>query len=155
MPRRVLTIPFLLLPLLAACSGKDASTRTTSLATTASTTAAVSPSLTSSVSPSGSTSATTPAPSPSFSAVPKRVLISIANGKIAGSDKVTMKVGETIELRIATDTAATIHAHGFEVEKKLAAGETASVFLTAKAPGSFDVEDHVTDKLVTRVLVTS
>ncbi len=84
------------------------------------------------------------------------MLISIANGKIDGPTTIPMKVGETVELRIATDRAIKVHAHGFEVEKDLKAGETASLILTATASivGAWPVEDHVTDKEMTQVQVT-
>ncbi|MCU1677056.1 MAG: hypothetical protein JWM93_1814 [Frankiales bacterium] len=86
-----------------------------------------------------------------------RVLISIANGKISGPGMIKMKVGETVELRIATDRAVTVHAHGFNVEQAIKAGDTASVILTATASivGGWPVEDHVKDVEIVTVQVSS
>lgn len=155
--RSLLVAPALLATLLAGCAGKDVTgTATTSApapgTSTAASTSALTPAATGTASPSVSAS---PSTSIATSAAPRRVQFSIANGKIAGPAKIDMKVGQTIELQVATDRAATVHAHGFNVEKDLLPGDTASVFLTAKQPGSFDVEEHVTGKLITRVQVTA
>jgi heme/copper-type cytochrome/quinol oxidase subunit 2 len=159
--RSLLVAPALLATLLTGCAGKDVTgTATTSApapgTSTAATTSAPTPAATGTTPPPVSASPS-PSPSPSVatSAAPRRVQFSIANGKIAGPAKIDMKVGQTIELQVATDKAATVHAHGFNVEKDLKPGDTASVFLTAKQPGSFDVEEHVTGKLITRVQVTA
>ncbi|MDQ1726736.1 MAG: hypothetical protein QOK14_781 [Frankiaceae bacterium] len=157
--RRTLAVPFaavplVLLPLLAGCTGKASPSVSPSVA-------AVSPSTSGSTSGPATGTATgsstaSPSDSPSPSASMTRVLITLANGKIQGPATITMKVGETVELSIATDRDATIHAHGFEVEKDIKAGDTASLILhaTAAIVGAWPVEDHVTNKEITQIQVT-
>jgi plastocyanin len=151
---RRLVAPLLVAPIVAACTG-TASSSSASTSPTETTPAGTS-AATSSAAASAATSAA--ASSATASPTPTRILISLANGKIQGPATVKMKVGDTIELRIATDRAATIHAHGFEVEKDLAAGETGSLILTAPASlagGQYAVEDHVSDKTITQIQITN
>jgi len=57
-------------------------------------------------------------------------------------------LGQTVVLRLLSDTDQTYHVHGYDLEQKAAAGVEASFEFTADQAGSFEVESHTTDKLL-------
>jgi len=56
--------------------------------------------------------------------------------------QVDLPVGQTLTLVVTSDHDDELHAHGFEVETELKAGVPATVTLTGKDPGVFEVETH-------------
>ncbi|MGO4598213.1 hypothetical protein [Terrabacter sp. 2RAF25] len=56
--------------------------------------------------------------------------------------QVELPVGSTLELVVTSDHDDELHAHGFDVETALKAGAPATLRLTAKEPGSYEVETH-------------
>ncbi len=48
----------------------------------------------------------------------------------------------------------TYHVHGYDLEKKVAAGVEATFEFTADTAGSFEVESHNTDKVLATLQVT-
>ena len=57
-------------------------------------------------------------------------------------------LGQTVVLRLLSDTDQTYHVHGYDLEQKTAAGVEASFEFTADQAGSFEVESHTTDKVL-------
>lgn len=154
--RRLLAVPVLAL-CLASC-GKEAPAPTSAAppaVTVTSSSPAPSASLPSSPATSvPSTSAVTPSTSPTTAAT-KTAEFTFAKGKVSGPGDVKLKVGESVDLTITTDAAMTIHAHVFEIEKNIKAGETATLSLTATKTGRYEIEDHQSGKLITLVTVSS
>lgn len=56
--------------------------------------------------------------------------------------QVDLPVGQTLTLVVTSDHDDELHAHGFEVQTELEAGVPATVTLTGKDPGVFEVETH-------------
>jgi len=56
--------------------------------------------------------------------------------------QVELPVGSTLELVVTSDHDDELHAHGFDVEAPLQAGVPATLRLTAKEPGVYEVETH-------------
>ncbi|GAB3877156.1 hypothetical protein GCM10028802_16630 [Terrabacter terrigena] len=56
--------------------------------------------------------------------------------------QVELPVGSTLELVVTSDHDDELHAHGFEAEAEIKAGVPATLRLTAKEPGSYEVETH-------------
>ena len=56
--------------------------------------------------------------------------------------QVDLPVGATLELVVTSDHDDELHAHGFDAETELKAGVPATVRLTAKETGVFEVETH-------------
>ncbi|MEP6648746.1 MAG: hypothetical protein ABJA74_02380 [Lapillicoccus sp.] len=56
--------------------------------------------------------------------------------------QVDLPVGQTLTLVVNSDHDDELHAHGFEVETELKAGVPATIALTGKAPGVYEVELH-------------
>jgi FtsP/CotA-like multicopper oxidase with cupredoxin domain len=61
---------------------------------------------------------------------------------------IPVKLGQTVVLRLLSDTDQTYHVHGYDLEQKTAAGVEASFEFTADQAGSFEVESHTTDKVL-------
>jgi FtsP/CotA-like multicopper oxidase with cupredoxin domain len=77
--------------------------------------------------------------------------ITIANGKTNPSgEKIDVRVGETVVLKVTSDTDDEIHAHtggdGYELEVKANQPTTGS--FTVSSPGSFEVESHHLEKII-------
>ena len=77
--------------------------------------------------------------------------ITIANGKTNPSgEKINLRVGETVILKVTSDTDDEIHAHtggdGYELEVK--ANEPTTGTFTVPSPGSFEVESHHLEKII-------
>ena len=62
-------------------------------------------------------------------------------------------LGQTVVLRLLSDTDQEYHVHGYDLEKKAAAGVEATFEFTADKAGSFEVESHTTDKVLATLQV--
>jgi plastocyanin len=56
--------------------------------------------------------------------------------------QVDLPVGQTLTLVVTSDHDDQLHAHGFEVEEDIKAGVPATIALTGKDPGVYEVELH-------------
>ena len=61
---------------------------------------------------------------------------------VAAARVVRVRQGDEVTLRWTTDTALTIHLHGYDIEQKLAPGPPVSMRFTARATGRFPIEVH-------------
>ena len=114
---------------LAGCSGGSP----TPAATTTPTTSA-----------SPSTSATSSTPSTTTSTTTGRTIaITVTGSTITPAPaQVDLPVGQTLTLVVTSDHGDQLHAHGFEVEEDIKAGVPATIALTGKDPGVYEVELH-------------
>jgi len=114
---------------LAGCSGGSP----TPAATTTPTTSA-----------SPSTSATSSTPSATTSTTTGRsIAITVTGSTITPAPaQVDLPVGQTLTLVVTSDHDDQLHAHGFEVEEDIKAGVPATIALTGKDPGVYEVELH-------------
>ena len=114
---------------LAGCSGGSP---TPSASTTPTTSASPSTSATSST-PSTTTSTTTG----------RTIAITVTGSTITPAPaQVDLPVGQTLTLVVTSDHDDQLHAHGFEVEEDIKAGVPATIALTGKDPGVYEVELH-------------
>lgn len=56
--------------------------------------------------------------------------------------QVDLPVGQTLTVVVTSDHDDELHAHGFEVEQEIKAGVPATIALTGKEPGVYEVELH-------------
>jgi hypothetical protein len=76
-------------------------------------------------------------------AEPRVVDLSIKKGELPKEQRtVTVRQGDDVTLRWATDQALTIHLHGYDLEQKLTPGTLASMRFAARATGRFAIEIH-------------
>lgn len=105
------------------------------------------------------TSSTTPTGSASQSDEPTAKADSQIDVTIEG-DKVTpvaqavqLEVGQTLQINVTSDRSGELHVHSSpEQEFEFEAG-TSQFQVTLDKPGSVDIEEHVSDALIVRVLV--
>jgi FtsP/CotA-like multicopper oxidase with cupredoxin domain len=116
---------------LAACGGSDTSEAT---ATTAGTT-------------------TTPAAATTQAAV-TTASVQVKDGQPVGGVKtVTVKKGDRVHISVTVDAPQELHLHGYDIEKEAKPG-TPSVFdFVATFDGIFDLESHLTDAKLVKLVV--
>ena len=69
--------------------------------------------------------------------------ITFRNGApVGGVREVEVGKGDPIRIDVTPDVPAAVHLHGYEIEKKVEAGQTAKFDFTATAEGVFEVEVH-------------
>ena len=107
--------------------------------------AASSSSSTTSGPPSATTPAKTPTTPPPAKDTPagRTVAITVTGKKVSPAPRtVDLEVGETLTLVVTSDHDDEIHAHGFEVEGRLRAGQPSTITVTGTQPGLYEVETH-------------
>jgi Rieske Fe-S protein len=57
-------------------------------------------------------------------------------------------LGQTVVLRLLSDTDQEYHVHGYDIETQAAAGVEATIEFTADQAGDFEVESHTTDTVL-------
>jgi len=114
---------------LAACSGGSPTPAATTTPTT-------------SASPSTSATSSTPSATTSTS-TGRTIAITVIGSTITPAPaQVDLPVGQTLTLVVTSDHDDQLHAHGFEVEEDIKAGVPATIALTGKDPGVYEVELH-------------
>ena len=63
-------------------------------------------------------------------------------------------LGQTVVLRLLSDTDQEYHVHGYDIETQAAAGVEATIEFTADQAGDFEVESHTTDAILAILQVT-
>jgi plastocyanin len=56
--------------------------------------------------------------------------------------RVTVEHGQMLRLVVTSDHDDELHAHGFDVDRELTAGQATTVDLSGAEPGLYDVETH-------------
>ncbi|MEV8451774.1 hypothetical protein AB0467_24565 [Streptomyces sp. NPDC052095] len=96
-------------------------------------------------------------PAPDRSPSPRpgtTVTIEVADGRVSPRPgRTEVEKGTTVELRVRSDRADTLHVHGYDKEARLPAGKTATLTFTADRTGLFEVETHESDLLLTQLVV--
>ncbi|HEX8498255.1 MAG TPA: hypothetical protein VF661_13740 [Actinomycetales bacterium] len=95
----------------------------------------------SSSTPSGATSASSSA-APT-APQPRTLTVTVEGRTVTPAPAVVpLARGEVLRLVVTTDRDDELHAHGFEVEQDLVAGEPTTVELSSQEPGRYEVETH-------------
>ncbi|WP_076258309.1 hypothetical protein [Intrasporangium flavum] len=84
-----------------------------------------------------------PAASVSGTGAVKRLEVTITGTTVTPAPaQVDLPVGSTLELVVTSDHDDELHAHGFDQEAQLKAGQPTTLRLTAKDAGLYEVETH-------------
>ena len=146
-PLKALVVPVAALSLVACGSGSD----------TASTTAApVTPAPSATTTPGAP--ATTPGSEPLPSDVPVagdavEIIVNVDDPAQLGQI-FPVALGQTVILRLVSDTDQEYHVHGVDLEKQVAAGVEATFEFTADTPGDMEVESHTTGAVLATIRVS-
>jgi hypothetical protein len=147
---RHLLVPAAAAVLVAGCGSSGSSSDTTAAATTAAeaTTTAAPTTASASVpeTTAGSLTESVPTDAPAEGDAVE-IIINVDDAAQVGKTY-QVPLGQTVVLRLLSDTDQTYHVHGYDLEQTVAAGVEASFEFTADQPGSFEVESHTTDKVL-------
>lgn len=103
--------------------------------------------------PPSSASSTSPAPSAAVASKP--FVLTVSNGhRTAGPDTIEVKLGDTVTVEVTSDQADEVHVHGYDRTLELPPGVAATLAFTADIPGSFEVELHSNDAVLTQLRVS-
>ena len=151
---RALLVPAVVALALAACgSGKGSTSDSTSPSAPATTAAATTAPTTSAA---GGTTVPTGETTPTDEAVSgdaQEIILNVDDPAQLGQT-FDVALGQTVVLRLLSDTDQEYHVHGYDLEKQAAAGVETTFEFTADTPGSFEVESHTTDKVLATLQVT-
>lgn len=135
-------------------TGTSAGSATPSTSSTPSTSATSAIPSTSATPVTASTTASA-APSDGATAGSATLAVSVTGSTVTPAPStVQLAIGQTLVLTVTSDHADEIHAHGFEVEVEVGAGESARLVLTGTEPGVYEVEMHHPALTVLKVAVS-
>jgi len=151
---RALLVPAVVALALAACGSGKGSTSDSTSPPAPPTTAAASTAPTTSAAggttvPAGETTPTDEA----VSGDAQEIILNVDDPAQLGQT-FDVALGQTVVLRLLSDTDQEYHVHGYDLEKQAAAGVETTFEFTADTPGSFEVESHTTDKVLATLKVT-
>jgi hypothetical protein len=82
------------------------------------------------------------------------VVIQVEGGEpVGGEETITVKQGDTVRIRVEVDEPQEIHLHGYELEQEATPEEPAVFEFTAEIEGIFDLETHLTDAKLAKLVV--
>lgn len=100
------------------------------------------------------TGSTTTSSSSNPTTLPDATVIHVVNGQpVGGVQKISVKKGDTIRLKVTSDQDGEIHVHGFDLEQEAGPGKPASFNFKADIEGKFTVESHVGDVQIGEISV--
>ena len=74
---------------------------------------------------------------------PRSVDLPIRGGVLPAEQRVIrVQQGDEVTLRWTSDRALTVHLHGYDIERRITPGTTATMTFTARATGRFSIEIH-------------
>ncbi|MFE5714141.1 hypothetical protein ACFQ7J_25390 [Streptomyces sp. NPDC056501] len=102
----------------------------------------------------GTAAGTAAPPTPLPSETGRTVTLTITGKTVQPPpDRIELKKGERLTLRVTGDRADTLHVHGYDRELPLSPGVPATLTLTADRTGLFEVETHDSGLLLTQLVV--
>ncbi len=115
--------------------------------TTTSTTEAPPPTTTSTTEapPPTTTTSTTEAPPPTTTTEPAAdvtIRITLVDGRIEAERRYEVSLGDTVEVRVASDVAEEVHLHGYDLYLQLEPGAEVTLTFEARLPGVWEAELH-------------
>lgn len=74
--------------------------------------------------------------------------------RVSGPERVEVAVGETVAIKVISDTADEVHVHGYNKTVALRPGEPATLEFEAAIAGVWEIELHGSGALLTELRVT-
>jgi hypothetical protein len=98
---------------------------------------------------------TTPETTVTTPVEPATPVVRVVGGKPKGGvQRLTFSKGDTVRFKVVSDTADEVHVHGYDVEKPVPAGGSATFSFPAKIDGRFEVELHGSGEQIAQLEVT-
>ena len=87
-------------------------------------------------------STSSPTPAQSTPAI-RRIDITVTGKKVTPQPTmVNISVGESLTVTVTSDHDNTLHAHGFDIEQPVRAGQRLDITVRGAQPGVYDIELH-------------
>jgi hypothetical protein len=84
----------------------------------------------------------------------KTLTITVREGRpVGGIERPQVKKGEKVRLVVRTDEGESIHLHGYDIDRTVAAGKPTVIAFEATIPGRFELELHHPDVLLADIQV--
>jgi hypothetical protein len=100
------------------------------------------------------TSSVTSSAGPSTPAADRTIEITVRGKQVTPApSRVELRSGQTLRLVVTIDHDDELHAHGFDVERELVAGQATTIDLTGAPPGLYEVETHHPELRLLQVVV--
>lgn len=88
------------------------------------------------------------------SAKPATPTIAVRNGEpVGGVQELEYSAGDEIRFRVSSNQADEVHVHGYDVEKEIPAGGSATLSFPADIEGIFEVELHGSETQIAELRV--
>ncbi len=101
------------------------------------------PSTAPSASPSTSASAPTSAPMSAPTSASRRIDVVVTGKQVTPTpEMVNIAVGQSLTIAVTSDHDNTLHAHGFNIERDIKAGQQLEITVKGAQPGVYDIELH-------------
>ena len=82
------------------------------------------------------------------------VTIELVGGQPEGGPTtITVRKGDTVHLTVESDQEGEVHVHGYDLENTAGPGQPAVFDFTANIDGIFDVESHIADVKIAKLVV--
>jgi len=82
------------------------------------------------------------------------VEVVVREGRVASKDRVDVLLGNRISLVFDSDARLLVHIHGYDEEFAVEAGALTTYEIVGDLPGIFEVEDHVSHRLLLELKVS-
>lgn len=73
---------------------------------------------------------------------------------VGGAARIEVARGDTVTIRIRSDTDEQIHVHGYDLTQSVGPGQPATLTFTAELEGIFDIEAHESGAHVAELVVS-
>ncbi|MDP8968335.1 MAG: hypothetical protein M3N04_07035, partial [Actinomycetota bacterium] len=86
---------------------------------------------------------------------PEYTTVSVQGGEPAGGVKtITVEKGERARIQVSSqDTSDDVHVHGYDISRRLKAGDSVRLSFVADAEGIFEIELEETHTQIARLVV--
>ena len=82
------------------------------------------------------------------------VEVTVREGRVVTEDRIDVPLGNRISMRFDSDTRLLVHVHGFDEEVSVEAGVLTVFEFHGNIPGIFEVEDHISHRLLVELQVS-
>ena len=83
------------------------------------------------------------------------VEVVVREGRVVTENRIDVPLGNRISMRFDSDTRLLVHVHGFDEEVSVEAGVLTVFEFDGNIPGIFEVEDHISHRLLVELQVSS
>jgi hypothetical protein len=82
------------------------------------------------------------------------IVVSVNDGKVSPkTHRVKVAVGSAVRILVSSDVDDEVHVHGYDIEREISAGQSVTIDFTADQTGIFEVETHVSDRVLFQLQV--